>query len=194
MAHINMIGVDEADGALKELYDNYRAPWGGVDNILRIHGLMPVTLEPHMMLYRAVMFGPGPLTRRQREMIATVVSKTNRCIYCIHHHGDGLVRLTKNREFTNAIKHDFRNAGLDAAELSMLSYAEQLTANPANDHSRAVETLRLDGFSDEAILHITLIVGYFNFVNRIAAGLGVELEDYWKEDGFSDPSKPMSHD
>lgn len=42
-----------------------------------------------------------------------------------------------------------------------------------------VETLRDHGFSDAAILDMCQITGYYAFVNRLADGLGVELESYW---------------
>lgn len=63
----------------------------------------------------------------------------------------------------------------------MLSYAEKLTRTPWEMTAGDVEKLREEGFSDAAILDINQITGYFNFVNRLADGLGVELEPYWKE-------------
>lgn len=50
-------------------------------NILRIHGINPPVLEAHLRLYRAVMFGPSPLTRLQRETLAVAVSGLNGCHY-----------------------------------------------------------------------------------------------------------------
>jgi uncharacterized peroxidase-related enzyme len=194
MAFIHMVSEDQAEGDLKALYQSYRAPWGGVDNILKIHSLLPNTLRPHVELYRAVMFGSGPLTRRQREMIATVVSLSNSCSYCIHHHSDALLRVTKDTPFALSIRTDYRIASISEAELAMLQFAEQLTRDPSRDYSDHIESLKRYEFTDEAILHITLIIGYFNFVNRIAIALGVELEPYWTEDGFSDESQPMAHD
>lgn len=44
-----------------------------------------------------------------------------------------------------------------------------------------VISLREAGFSDEAILDINQVTGYYAFVNRLADGLGVELEAFWKE-------------
>ena len=61
----------------------------------------------------------------------------------------------------------------------MLRYAETLTLEPWRIKKRYIERLREHGFDDSAILVINLVVSYFNFVNRIADGLGVELEDYW---------------
>jgi len=51
------------------------------DNILRIHGVHGRTMRLHYDLYRELMYGPGPLSRMQREMIAVVVSGANGCHY-----------------------------------------------------------------------------------------------------------------
>ena len=51
------------------------------DNILRVHGIHSRTMRQHFDLYRELMYGRGPLTREQREMIAVVVSSVNECHY-----------------------------------------------------------------------------------------------------------------
>lgn len=51
------------------------------DNILRIHGINPPVLKAHYQLYRAVMHGRSPLSRKQRELLAVVVSAVNDCHY-----------------------------------------------------------------------------------------------------------------
>ncbi len=61
----------------------------------------------------------------------------------------------------------------------MLRYAVKLTKKPWQMKAADVEELRRHGVSDAAILDINQIPGYFNFVNRLADGLGVELEHYW---------------
>ena len=59
----------------------------------------------------------------------------------------------------------------------MLEYAEKLTRAPASVQKADVELLRAEGFADADILAICEVVGYYAFVNRIADGLGVPLED-----------------
>ena len=81
MAWIPMIPEEDAEGVLKELYDRYTEPWGGVDNIAKIHSLNPASMRDHFALYRTVMRGRSPLSRIQREMIALVVSAVNQCHY-----------------------------------------------------------------------------------------------------------------
>lgn len=51
------------------------------DNIIRIHGVHSRVIRLHYDLYRELMYGPGPLSRIQREMIAVVVSGLNACRY-----------------------------------------------------------------------------------------------------------------
>ena len=81
MAWIRVVSEREATGRLKEWYDKLTEPWGGVDNIMKIHSLNLRSLKGHYELYKAVMFGKSPLSRTQREMIAVVASATNQCHY-----------------------------------------------------------------------------------------------------------------
>jgi alkylhydroperoxidase family enzyme len=81
MPWIRTVAPGEAVGRLKELYDAAVARAGKVFGIVRVMSPNPRVLEASMGLYRAVMFGPSPLSRRQRELLAVVVSRTNRCRY-----------------------------------------------------------------------------------------------------------------
>ncbi len=64
-------------------------------------------------------------------------------------------------------------------DTAMLDYVAKLTLEPWNMTNDDVIRLRDNGFSDNAILDICQVTGYFAFVNRLADGLGVELEHYW---------------
>ncbi len=81
MAWIRVIGPAEAQGELSEQYARLRERDGSVDNILTIHSLNPASLRAHYDLYKVCMFSPSDLSRSQREMVAVVVSATNRCHY-----------------------------------------------------------------------------------------------------------------
>ena len=81
MAWIPVITEDKAEGGLKDWYDKLREPWGGVDNILRIHSINTPTLKGHYELYRSAMKGSRDLPYKQREMIAVVISAVNQCHY-----------------------------------------------------------------------------------------------------------------
>ena len=81
MAYIKTVALERATGLLKRIYDAAVERAGRVFNIVRLMSLKPRTLQPSMGLYAAVMHSPSPLSRAQREMIATVVSRDNNCFY-----------------------------------------------------------------------------------------------------------------
>ena len=81
MPWIRQIPPEEATGFLKKLFDAAVERAGRVWNIVRIQSLNPRALDASIKLYGATMFGPSPLSRRQREMLATVVSKEQDCFY-----------------------------------------------------------------------------------------------------------------
>ena len=81
MAWIKVIGTEEADGELKQLYEEAQSRAGRVWNIVSIMSQNPAAMKASMQVYMTIMFGPSPLNRSQREMLATVVSATNHCVY-----------------------------------------------------------------------------------------------------------------
>ncbi len=81
MAWIKVIRPGEATGALKREYDIAVRRAGRVYQILQIQSLNPAALRASMQVYMATMFQPSPLSRLQREMIATAVSAAKHCVY-----------------------------------------------------------------------------------------------------------------
>jgi len=175
MAWIKCIEEEEATGKLKEYYEHIKKTRGKIANILKVQSLNPDALKAHLDLYLTLMFGRSGLTRIQREMIATVVSTVNNCDYCATHHGEALFYLTKDAELVRKIKQDFNKVSLASKDCTMLEYAVKLTKNPSEMERKDIEKLRRAGFNDTDILSINLITSYFNFVNRIALGLGLKF-------------------
>ena len=81
MPHLRLIPEDEADGLLKEEYDAAVERAGKVFNILKSMSLNPPVLRASMELYRAIMVGESGLSRRERELLATVTSAEQSCHY-----------------------------------------------------------------------------------------------------------------
>jgi alkylhydroperoxidase/carboxymuconolactone decarboxylase family protein YurZ len=79
--YIRLIEEAEADGLLKEEYDAAVERAGKVFNILKAMSLRPAVLRASIALYREVMFGESGLSRREREMLATVSSAAQNCHY-----------------------------------------------------------------------------------------------------------------
>ena len=81
MSWIETISPDEATGELKIEYEQAIKRAGKVFNILKVQSLNPETLRASMHLYLATMHGRSGLSRPEREMLATVVSRANDCFY-----------------------------------------------------------------------------------------------------------------
>lgn len=81
MTWIRTIPDDEAAGSLKPQYEAAIRRAGRVFGIVRAMSLNPGVLRSSMALYKSTMMEPSPLSRSQRELLATVVSKINLCHY-----------------------------------------------------------------------------------------------------------------
>ncbi|MBS1786441.1 MAG: peroxidase [Acidobacteria bacterium] len=73
----------------------------------------------------------------------------------------------------NALREDYTTAPVTEAERVMLDYVVQLTKDATRISPEHHERLRKAGFDDQAILQITLIASWFNYINRVADALGV---------------------
>jgi uncharacterized peroxidase-related enzyme len=79
--YIRLIDEDEADGVLKDEYDAAVERAGKVFNIVKAMSLNPRVLQASMKLYKEIMFGESGLSRRERELLATVTSAELSCHY-----------------------------------------------------------------------------------------------------------------
>ncbi len=81
MAWVRQIPEEDATGLLQKIYADAKKRAGRVFNILKVQSLNPPTLRASMGLYMQTTQAESPVSRALREMIATVVSKTNECHY-----------------------------------------------------------------------------------------------------------------
>jgi uncharacterized peroxidase-related enzyme len=81
----------------------------------------------------------------------------------------------------NQIKENYMKADIPKCDKVMLHYAVKLTEEPGKMVEQDVIALRKVGFSDVDILDINQIAAYYAYVNRIADGLGVNLESFWNK-------------
>jgi uncharacterized peroxidase-related enzyme len=88
------------------------------------------------------------------------------------------VKVADQDKLLASLASNYRNADVEPADLTMLDYSVKLTQTPGDMHQKDVDSLRAQGFDDRAIHDICTITAYFAFVNRVADGLGVELEDH----------------
>ncbi len=175
MSWIDEVDVDDAEGKLEAIYAELLKKRGKVSNILKVHSLNPEAMANHLDLYMTVMFGASGLSRAEREAVAVVVSATNECAYCVNHHAEALRRYIKDEETLELLMSADGLETLEPRLSNIVRHAEKLTSAPSAMTEIDLGELRAVGLTDNDILDLTLVVGYFNFVNRIALGLGVSF-------------------
>jgi len=174
MSWIRVVHEKEAEGRLAETYTAIAQSRGKVSNIMRVQSLAPGAMKAHMDLYLELLFTRGGLSRAERELVAVVVSVENGCAYCTLHHEAALAAWWKDPDRVRRLRGDLKDAELSERELAIARYASALTRAPSEPGRAGVEALREAGLDDEEILQVNMITSYFNFVNRIAEGLGVK--------------------
>jgi len=177
MARIRVIQHHEAEGRLKEIYDELVRSRGKLADVHTIQSLRPESIVKHMELYMDIMFSRSELSRAEREMIAVIVSVSNDCEYCQIHHAEALNHYWKNDEKLKSLKLNYQNTDLSAREKNLCEYAEKLTLEPGSSlKNDLTNNLKEIGISDSGVLDATLVIAYFNFVNRIVLSLNVGIE------------------
>lgn len=177
MARIKVIQEEEAIGELKDIYDQLIKSRGKLAEVHKIQSLNPKTIMSHMELYMDIMYAKSPLSRAQREMMAVVVSRENKCLYCVTHHAEALNAYWKDDRRLQELIAGNDSQIVDETEFLLATLSKELTLHPSSEQTEnIIEALKVKGLEDRAILDATLVISYFNFVNRIVLNLGVELE------------------
>lgn len=177
-AWIKMIPDAEASEELLDALKLARTPHGTVDNVMRVHSLRPNTMRGHVTLYRAALHDQAnTLPMWLQETISSYVSILNDCPYSLANHWANARHLIGDEARADAIgtaMHARRPAdALNDSDLALLVYAEKLTLAPGAMVKADVDALFAAGLDDGQILEANQIIGYFNYVNRLLNGLGV---------------------
>lgn len=101
-------------------------------------------------------------------------------------HEKDLRSVVETDEQRQAVQVDYRSAGLTPRELAVLDFAVKLTKDPSGLRRDGLDVLRKHGLTDEQLVDAVHCISYFNFINRVLDGLGVDPEPamrYGKEAG-----------
>jgi uncharacterized peroxidase-related enzyme len=91
-------------------------------------------------------------------------------------HEKDLRSVVAKEEQREAVQDDYRSAGLTPREEDLLGFAVKLTKSPSAVRSNDLDSLRAHGFTEEQLVDAIHCIGYFNFINRVLDGLGVDPE------------------
>ena len=106
-----------------------------------------------------------------------MVSANNDCAYCVNHHVEALKRYIDDEEILGMLSAADGLETLEPRLSNIVRHAEKLTNAPGAMTESDLGELRAVGLDDRDILDLSLITAYFNFVNRIALGLGVTFNE-----------------
>lgn len=81
MPHVHVLTYDESTGLVRHEYDAAIRRAGRIWNIVSIQSQLPEVMRDSMRLYQSTMYGPSPLSRSQRELLAAMTSQINDCYY-----------------------------------------------------------------------------------------------------------------
>jgi len=180
-APLNLAVVEEsaATGEVAALFDHFRAHFGRPDvpGILKCFATHPPLLKHMMDLSESLIFADGALTRRHKEMIATLISEQNLCPYCADSHGYFLRIHGASAQALLAIQSDdLCSSALSAPEQALLRFARKVNINSHEIDRSDVEEVQRAGWSELQIAEAVHVAALFATFNRIANAFGLKSQ------------------
>ena len=169
--------VDPLPEATQRYFDICQDKLGMIPNVLKAHAFDVEKLNAFTALYNDLMLGDSGLSKLEREMIAVVVSATNRCFYCLTAHGAAVRALSGDPKLGEMLVMNWRVADLDARHNAMLHFSEAITLASHKTTEADRQALRDVGFSDRDIWDIANVAAFFNMSNRVASAVDMRPND-----------------
>ena len=113
------------------------------------------------------------LTKGDREMIVTVTSAANNCLYCVVAHGAILRIMEKKPLIADQVAVNYRKADISDRQMAMLEFAMKICQHSDEVDDTDFDILQAYGFDDEDIWDIAAITAFFGLSNRMASFSGM---------------------
>jgi uncharacterized peroxidase-related enzyme len=174
----NLSLVDEhtASEEVRALLAHYREHFSRTQlpGILLCFATNPALLNGMLEIAKNFLFGESLLSRRNKEMIATYVSRLNACPYCAGSHGALLGLESGSPEMICALEDDDLNAQLfTRAELALLKFAGTVNSNSSTIARADIEAAMCAGWTEAQVAEAVHIAALFAAFNRIANSFGL---------------------
>jgi uncharacterized peroxidase-related enzyme len=173
---ITSVPPEHATGTLAEAYQSQFEKIGQVTELTQIGGLYPDLVQARLRLYEVVDATPSDVPDHVRRAVALLTSVLNGCLFCTVGHTQKLT-AAGHGELAQQIKADPEGITTgDPKNDAAISYARKLVTDPSHIVEQDVKALRDAGYTDLDILDINNITAYYCYINRVAAGLGLQRE------------------
>ncbi len=171
MWHIQPIADAEAQGALRELYDQDLKDEGYIWNTTRAWMYRPEMLGTWRQVQKTIR---THLRLRTYELVTLAAARTMGCVYCMLAHGSILRKNGFTAGQIIAILQDPHNAGLSPQEVHLMDYAAKISGDSKSITAADTEVLRQDGLTEQQITDVALAVVLRNFLSRFFDALGAD--------------------
>lgn len=132
----------------------------------------PRILEERSIVFNAIMYAPGGLSRAERELGSAVVSRVNGCVYCASVHAQRFEQITKRNDVIHQVFTEPQGAGTNARERAIVQLSIDLTLRPAQFGAAQLQAVRAAGLSALEVLDLIHAVAIFAWANRLMLNLG----------------------
>ncbi len=178
---IPLIDETEATGETAVAYQYFRDQTGRQDvpGILKCFGTNPAFVRQMVDLSSTLLFADGYLTRQQKEMIATYISRLNDCPYCLDSHGFFLLVHGSPVEVAGKIiAGEIGEAAISEAERHLLLYVGKVNGESFKTTKEDVELLRDLGWQNEQIAEAVHVGTMMGLCNRVANAFGLPSQGF----------------
>jgi uncharacterized peroxidase-related enzyme len=174
--NLPLVDEQKANEEVRALFAQFRERFARTDlpGILLCFATNPALLKGMIQIAEGLLFGDSLLSRRHKEMIATLVSRQNACPYCADSHAVLLGAQGGSPEMICALQNGDLNAQLfTSAELALLKFAGRVNSNSSAVTRAEVETTMHDGWTEAQLEETVHIAALFAAFNRVANGFGL---------------------
>src|ERR1700745_3815976 len=149
-----------------------REQFGFLPNFFPAQTMRPDFVEGEINLMAAILLKEGALARRQKEYIFLVCSAANLSTYCVTAHCEIVRLLGIEGPEPEQIAVDYLHSRISMADKALLNFCSKLNLQRSKVDRSDIDALRKFGFNDQQILEAIVTVGFSQFANTVAFGLG----------------------
>ena len=173
MAFVRTIPPADADGPVREMYEQVRGRFGYVPNWAKAFSLRPAVLEGWTALLKSIQ---GNLPVRSYEVATLAAARALRSSYCALAHGTVLASKVFDAAAVTAIVTGGPESPLDDRERAMMAFVEKIVLDADRVTAADVEALRSHGYRDEEIFDLAATAAARCFFSKLLDALGVQAD------------------
>jgi uncharacterized peroxidase-related enzyme len=178
MAFIRTILPGDAEGPVREMYEQARSRFGYIPNWAKAFSLRPGVRDGWTALLRSIQ---SNLPIRSYELVTLAAARALRSSYCSLAHGSVLANKVFDPMAVTAIMTGQPDAPLEPREHAMMAFAEKVALNAERITSTDIEILRSHGYSDEEIFDFAATAAARCFFSKLLDALGVQADSTFSE-------------